>query len=91
MAENRVLCDGCVHRVELPGDCHIGCSNWLAAPDLREWNGCGLWPVAFDPAIVRQCPGRSEDEQDCYLSLPVQPGDVPVLDLVRALLAAGRL
>lgn len=79
-------CFQCVQRIEIPGNCHIACGNWLAQPTLRTWRGCGLWPLAFDAAIVGACPGWTDNPAE-RIPLP----ESPELNLLRLLVAAGRL
>ncbi len=79
-------CPTCVHRVEIPWNCHIGCRNLTAHPVQRRWRGGGEWPLAFDPATVVVCAGHSTNPAD---RLPGE--DNPALDLFRLLSGVGRL
>ena len=57
-------CTSCVHKVDIPGNYHIGCANKDARPSIKGWPGCGFWPLTFDPAIVVDCNGFSDNPED---------------------------
>lgn len=65
-------CYECMHRRELPGDCHSTCANREAkvtgdAHGIRR--GWFFWPYNFDPTWLKSCDGfaaikslRTDDE-----------------------------
>lgn len=60
-------CYGCVHRRDIPGDCHSRCNNHEAkvvgdAHGIKS--GWFMWPVNFDPTWLRSCDGFSDDPKD---------------------------
>jgi len=57
------MCTKCVHRIDVPGDCHIGCNN-PSTVTLRQWRSCGRWPLLFDEGIVVECAGQSSNPKD---------------------------
>jgi hypothetical protein len=80
------MCYDCVHKINIPGNCHIGCNNLNARPKVRTWPECGLWPLNYDPATVVSCEGYSNNPQD---KKPVN--DDPLIEFLRILAGAGRL
>lgn len=77
---NMSPCYECVHKVNIPGDCHIGCNNPDAAPERKVWPGCGMFPINFDANTVFGCEKASKDPKD---KLPEQ--DDPWIKLARLL------
>jgi hypothetical protein len=73
-------CNGCVHAVEIPGNCHIGCNNPKAQPERRTWPGCGMWPLNYDPSTVESCDGYSRDKAD-----RIERKEDPLVELARIL------
>ena len=53
-------CYSCAHAKEIPGDCHIRCTNPTAKPLRKIWPGCGVFPIMFDPNTVFECGGFAE-------------------------------
>jgi hypothetical protein len=56
----RNACYDCVHRRDIPGDCHSSCANRVAkvtgsAHGIR--NGWFCWPFNFDPTWLESCDG----------------------------------
>lgn len=67
-------CLKCVHRVDIPGNCHVGCVNIAAKPKRKTWPGCGMWPINFDSNTIVECGGFSTNPAD-------KPD--PILDFLR--------
>jgi len=82
------MCQKCVHKIEIPGNYHVGCNNPPSSANikLKQWQGCGTWPIAFDPAIVENCNNFSSNPEN---RRPVKKD--PFLDAIRLLAGAGRL
>lgn len=80
------MCHDCVHRITIPGNCHIGCNNPAAKSVRKKWPGCGVWPLSFDPNIVVECQGYSNNPQD---KKPVN--EDPLIGFLRILTGIGRL
>lgn len=57
-------CQTCVHRINIPGNCHIGCNNSEANPARKVWRGCGLYPLCFDEGTIVNCAGFSDKQED---------------------------
>jgi len=74
-----MMCQTCIHRMEIPGNCHISCGNFKANPERKNWPGCGLWPINFDENIIVSCHGFSNDPKDKTTQ------NNPLLDLARLL------
>ena len=60
-------CYHCVYREDIPGDCHLRCSNPLEADELGiSGNPHGIkhgffcWPHNFDPVWLVSCNGFEE-------------------------------
>jgi len=73
-------CGKCVHIINIPGNCHIGCANLNAKPTRKMWKGCGIWPLNFDTATVESCDGYSENQND-----EIDRKETPLLELMRLL------
>ncbi len=74
------VCSGCVQRIDIPGNCHIGCADRSAFPVLRRWPRCGEFPIAFDAGIVERCPNWTSD-----VLKRIEPVQGSLLELVRLL------
>lgn len=74
-------CGNCVHVINIPGNCHIGCANTNAKPTRRTWTGCGMWPLNFDAVTVQSCEGYSEDPKD-----KIVRKEDPLIELARLLM-----
>lgn len=48
-------CQNCCNRIQIPGNCHIGCNNPSIDIKLKHWHGCGIFPISFDENIVVEC------------------------------------
>lgn len=56
-------CYACIHRRNVPGDCHSRCVNLAAnvkgnAHGIK--NGWFFWPFNFDPTWLQSCDGFTE-------------------------------
>ena len=53
-------CYECIHRRELPGDCHSSCANHEAHVEGHSHGrrmGWFVWPYNFDPTLLVSCDG----------------------------------
>lgn len=60
-------CYKCVHRRNLPGDCHSRCNNLQASVTGNAHGikrGWFRWPMNFDPIWLESCDGFSSDPKD---------------------------
>lgn len=60
-------CYECVHRLEIPGNCHSRCNNHAAkvsAVGHGVANGWFRWPLNFDPTWLLTCDGFSSNPTD---------------------------
>ena len=73
-------CYACVHKIEIPGNCHIGCGNPDAKPKRQRWPGSGWYPMKYDPNTVMDCGGFSDKPEDRK-----EQAKNPMLDLLRLL------
>ena len=78
-------CEKCVHRINIPGNCHIGCNNKKATPAQRFWRGCGSWPLCFDEDTISECSGFSDKQED-----KLSENKDPLLEIFRILGSVGR-
>ena len=83
-------CLGCAYRKEIHWDCHVRCiadfSKAGGEPKRRSWNGCGVFPIYFDEAIVEECPSRSDT-----MDHPRENHDSPMWDIIELIASGGRL
>jgi hypothetical protein len=60
-------CYKCVHKREVPGDCHIRCNNLKAKVVGNETgikHGWFSWPINFDTNWLISCDGFSSNPKD---------------------------
>jgi hypothetical protein len=58
--ENKPNCYNCIHRRNVPGDCHSSCNNKYAKVSAAEHGvkkGWFAWPFNFDPVWLITCDG----------------------------------
>ena len=66
-APDKPDCYKCVHRRDVPGDCHSRCNKMRAQVKGNEHgirNGWFIWPLNFDPVWLVSCDGFSDDTAD---------------------------
>jgi len=50
-------CFNCVHKIEYPGECHVGCKNPdpnMVGNPYEIKSGWFFYPVLFDPALMEK-------------------------------------
>jgi hypothetical protein len=60
-------CYKCVHRLDIPGDCHSRCNNHGAKVTGHKQGvrqGWFNWPFNFDPVWLTTCDGFSDKPED---------------------------
>lgn len=60
-------CYECVHRKNIPGDCHSMCKNGNAntkGNDHGIKKGWFMWPFNFDPVWLIECDGFKSKEAE---------------------------
>jgi hypothetical protein len=60
-------CYKCVHRLNLPGDCHSRCNNFESNVTAKAHGvrmGWFNWPLNFDPVWLESCDGFSDKPED---------------------------
>jgi hypothetical protein len=67
MSDQKPDCYKCVHRLDVPGDCHSRCNNHAAkvrgnAHGIKR--GWFRWPFNFDPVWLDACDGWSDKSED---------------------------
>jgi len=74
-------CYMCVHRRNIPGDCHSACNNVQANVEGDSHairSGWFFWPVNYDTIWLKSCDGFSDNPKD---NKPEQKDD-PVFKLL---------
>lgn len=67
MSDQKPDCYKCVHRLDVPGDCHSRCNNHAAKVRGNEHgikHGWFRWPFNFDPVWLEACDGWSDKPED---------------------------
>lgn len=67
MENTKPNCFDCVHRRNVPGNCHIKCNNTTAKVSGNPQGirrGWFMWPFNFDPVWLALCDGFSADPAD---------------------------
>lgn len=63
------ICYECIHRREIPGDCHSKCAHPRFGQIHVTANAHGIkrgwfdWPDNFDPAWLETCDGFEKEEK----------------------------
>lgn len=73
---NKPPCYTCVHRLNIPGDCHSRCNNFGAKVTAHETGirrGWFNWPFNFDPAWLQSCDGFSDKGEDIKPRVEADP------------------
>ena len=67
MEDKKPNCYKCVHRGEIPGNCHSRCNNIEAKVSGHETgikSGWFMWPLNYDPVWLQSCDGFSDNPED---------------------------
>jgi hypothetical protein len=79
-----MLCDTCVHRMDVPGSAHSCCNNFDAQVTAKAHGvtrGWFKWPFNFDPVWLIDCTGHATDAAQ---KMPKLEGD-PLMELLAML------
>lgn len=64
--DNKPDCYKCIHRRNVPGDCHISCANTTANVTGHPTGiarGWFVWPFNFDPTWLINCDGFTPKDE----------------------------